>query len=264
MDDIQKNDSNMENIMKQETIKSEETKNTDKISVTDVSDEKEKLSTSVDSKNERKIRGGKFYLFLKRFFDIFASFLAIIILSPLLLITGILVKITSRGPILFKDKRVGKNGKTIKAYKFRTMYKDAEKRIKDYLTEEEYNIWLEERKLEHDPRITKIGRILRKTSIDELPQLFNILFGSMSFVGPRPISENELKKYYSEEEQKILLCARPGLTGYWQTHGRSQVTYQSTERQRMELEYFEYRSIWFDLKLIFKTFGVLFKSDEAH
>ncbi len=209
------------------------------------------------------VKGGKIYEFFKRIFDIFASLIAIIILSPLFLIVAIIVKLTSRGPILFKDKRIGKNGKPIIVYKFRTMYIDAEKRIKEYLSKEDYETWCIERKLENDPRITKLGRILRKTSIDELPQLFNILFGSMSFVGPRPICEQELYENYSENERAILLCARPGLTGYWQTHGRSMVSYNSRKRQTLELEYFKLRSIWFDIKLILLTVVVLFKFNEA-
>ena len=193
------------------------------------------------------------YLFVKRLFDFFASLFAIIILSWLLIILAILVKFSSSGPILFKDKRVGCNRKIIKVYKFRTMYSDAETNIEKYLTKEEIEIWKKERKLENDPRITKIGKFLRKTSLDELPQLFNILFGTLSIVGPRPISENELNKNYTEKEQKQLLSAKPGLTGVWQVYGRSNVNYTSGERQKLELSYLAKRSVLFDLKIIFVT-----------
>lgn len=193
------------------------------------------------------------YAFVKRLFDFFASLFAIIILSWLLIILAILVKFSSSGPILFKDKRVGCNRKIIKVYKFRTMYSDAETNIEKYLTKEEIEIWKKERKLENDPRITKIGKFLRKTSLDELPQLFNILFGTLSIVGPRPISENELNKNYTEKEQKQLLSAKPGLTGVWQVYGRSNVNYTSGERQKLELSYLAKRSVLFDLKIIFLT-----------
>lgn len=193
------------------------------------------------------------YLFVKRLFDFFASLFAIIILSWLLIILAILVKFSSSGPVLFKDKRVGHNRKQIKVYKFRTMYSDAETNIEKYLTKEEIGIWKKERKLENDPRITKIGKFLRKTSLDELPQLFNILFGTLSIVGPRPVSENELDNNYTNEEQKQLLSAKPGLTGVWQVYGRSDVNYASGERQKLELSYLQKRSVIFDLKIIFLT-----------
>lgn len=209
------------------------------------------------------VKGGKAYSFFKRAFDIFCSFLAIIVLSWFLLIMAILVKVTSKGPVLFKDKRVGRNGKEIKVYKFRSMYVDAESRLREYLTEEQYQNWLVERKIDNDPRITKLGKFIRKTSIDELPQLFNILKGDMSIVGPRPITKLEIDLNFTEEERKILLLARPGLTGYWQVYGRSDVDYASGERQRLELEYYSHRGFWFDIKLILLTVPAVLKSKGA-
>lgn len=211
-----------------------------------------------------EIKGGKLYFFLKRTMDICASFLGIVILALPLLIIGLIVKLTSKGPILFKDKRVGKDNKEITVYKFRSMYIDAEENIDKYLTKEEKERWLVERKLDNDPRITPIGKFIRKTSIDELPQLFNILKGDLSIVGPRPITRLELEQNYTENEANILLSARPGLTGYWQVCGRSNVSYESRERQRLEIEYFTKRGFWFDIGIIFKTIPAVLGSKGAH
>ena len=211
-----------------------------------------------------KVKGNKAYAFFKRMVDIVASFLAITILFIPMLIIGLLVKLTSKGPMFFKDKRVGKNGKEITVYKFRSMYIDAESNIDKYLTEEQKIQWVRERKLDPDPRITKIGRFLRKTSLDELPQLLNIFKGDLSIVGPRPIKKEEMDLNYNEYERSILILARPGLTGYWQVCGRSNVDYKSGERQKLELEYFEKRGFWFDIGLIFKTIPAVLGSKGAH
>ena len=211
-----------------------------------------------------KVKGNKAYEFFKRMVDVVASFLAITILFIPMLIIGLLVKLTSKGPMFFKDKRVGKNGKEITVYKFRSMYIDAESNIDKYLTEEQKIQWVRERKLDPDPRITKIGRFLRKTSLDELPQLLNIFKGDLSIVGPRPIKKEEMDLNYNEYERSILILARPGLTGYWQVCGRSNVDYKSGERQKLELEYFEKRGFWFDIGLIFKTIPAVLGSKGAH
>ena len=145
---------------------------------------------------------GFFYFFSKYTFDFLVSLISIIILLPAFIIIGIIVKCSSKGPIFFVDKRVGKNEKMIGVLKFRTMYVDAETNIEKYLSPEQIKAWKEERKLENDPRITKIGNFLRKSSLDELPQLFNILVGQMSIVGPRPISKREYDAYYNDEEKK--------------------------------------------------------------
>lgn len=179
------------------------------------------------------------------------------LLSLPLLIIAIIVKTGSKGPILFKDKRVGKNGKEIYVLKFRSMYIDAESRIDSYLTPEQKEIWIKERKLDNDPRITKIGRFLRKTSLDELPQLFNILGGSMSVVGPRPIVKSELDENYTKEQQELLLSVRPGLVSNWGVSGRNQLEYIDGKRQESELIYFEKMGLFYDLKLIFKAVFVV-------
>lgn len=222
--------------------------------VSDTSNSNVKTKIRVEVKKKSKL-----YFFFKRVFDIFSSLAMIILLSPVLLVFAILVKVTSKGPVLFKDKRVGKNGKTISIWKFRSMYADAEDRLKDYLTDEQYEIWLKERKIDNDPRITKIGKFIRKTSIDELPQLFNIFSGRISVVGPRPVTDFEIETNYDEEDRNILLSMKPGLTGYWQVYGRSDVDYESGERQKLELEYYKHRGFFFDLKLIFMTIPSVLK-----
>lgn len=211
-----------------------------------------------------EVRGGKLYAFLKRLEDIVASLLAIIILFIPMLIIGLLVKLTSKGPFFFKDKRVGKGGKEITVLKFRSMYIDAESNIDKYLTEEQKIQWVRERKLDPDPRITKVGRFIRKTSLDELPQIFNIFKGDLSIVGPRPITKKEMDTNYNDYEKSILTLARPGLTGYWQVCGRSNVNYESGERQKLELEYFEKRGFWFDIGIIFKTIPAVLRKRGAH
>ena len=210
------------------------------------------------SSSEVKVKGGKIYSFFKRTFDIFSSFVMICLISWFLLILFIVQLFATKGHPIFSDKRIGRNGKEIKVYKFRSMYYDAETNIDKYLTPEQKEIWLRERKIDHDPRITKVGNFLRKTSLDELPQLFNILFGSLSVVGPRPITKKELENF-NDEEKKMLLIAKPGLTGYWQVYGRSDVDFESGERQKLELEYLTKRGFWFDIGLIFKTIPAVLK-----
>ena len=205
----------------------------------------------------------KAYFFLKRFFDIFLSLLAILILSWLYILVSLLILIFSGYPIFYKDKRVGKNGKTIYVLKYRTMYNNAEERIETYLSKEELEKWKTDRKIENDPRITKIGKILRKTSIDELPQLFNIFIGDMSIVGPRPVIEKEYNDHYTEEERKLILSVRPGLISYWSVHGRSNVEYKNGERQKLELEYFNHHSIWFDFWIVLSAIPAVLSGQGA-
>lgn len=193
------------------------------------------------------------YKVVKRFLDIIGSLVGIVLLSWLLLIIALVVKLSSKGPVLFKDKRVGLKGKDIKIWKFRTMYVDAESRLKEYLTPEQLKQWEQERKIDNDPRITKVGKFLRKTSLDELPQLFNILVGKLSICGNRPITRMELDKWYTEEERTLLAKVKPGLTGYWQAYGRSDVTFESGERQKLDLIYASKCSLWLDIKIICKT-----------
>lgn len=203
------------------------------------------------------------YRFIKRSFDIFVSLIAILVLSPLFIIFILINAIYTRGHPIFFDKRIGKDHKQINVYKFRSMYYDAETNIGKYLTKEQQRQWKEERKVQNDPRITPVGKILRKTSVDELPQLFNILFGSMSIVGPRPITERELKLHFDKEQQDIMLSARPGLIGYWGVKGRSNIDFSSGERQKLELDYFKLRGLLFDLGLMFRVIPAVLKGSGA-
>lgn len=198
------------------------------------------------------------YSIIKRFLDILISVIGLIVLFPVFLILGIIIRIDSPGPIVFAHKRIGKNGKDIKIFKFRTMYKDAEEMIKKF-DENQMKEYKENYKLKDDPRITKIGKILRKTSLDELPQIFNIIKGDLSIVGPRPVVESELEKYGKNKDK--FLSVTPGLTGYWQANGRSTTTYE--QRMNMELYYVDNRSLWMDIKIFFKTFISVVKKEGA-
>ena len=200
-----------------------------------------------------------FYYFIKRAWDIFFAVVLLLLTSPVIIVVFIILLFCGNGTPIYADKRVGKDGKTIKVLKFRSMYKDADDNPKKYLNDEQYEQFVKERKVDNDPRITKFGKVIRKTSIDELPQLFNILAGSMSSVGNRPITIQELEANYKEEQQNVLLSAKPGLTGWWQVSGRNNVEYYNGERQKIELEYFEKRSIGFDLKIVFKTIPAVLK-----
>lgn len=221
------------------------------------------LGEDNDNKMEYELEIGckknkKLYLFFKRSFDIISSLCAIVIFSPVLIILAILVKIDSKGPVFFAHKRLGKKGEIIGVFKYRTMVQNAEDLLKN-LTPEQKKEYETNFKLENDPRITKIGQFLRKTSLDELPQLFNILVGNMSVVGPRPIVQKELSKYGIFSDK--LLSVKPGLTGNWQANGRSDTTYE--ERVKLDIEYIDNRSFWNDIKIIFKTVVVVLKREGA-
>ena len=190
-------------------------------------------------------------------FDIFSSFVFIIFFSWFYLLMIVINLFATKGSPIYFDKRVGKNGQVIAVPKFRTMYKNANKDIRHYLNEKQYNQWINEGKVDNDPRITKIGRFLRKTSIDELPQIFSILIGKLSVVGPRPIILKELETNYTKEEQALLLSVRPGLISNWGVSGRNLIQYKDGQRQKLELAYFENLSVKNDLKLLFKAVCVV-------
>jgi len=191
----------------------------------------------------------KLYRLVKRLFDIFFSFLALVILSPLMLILAIITKCTSKGPIFYLDKRYGKHRKIFGVIKFRSMYADC-RPIEEILTPEEYKEYVKSFKLKDDPRTTPWGKFLRKTSLDELPQLVNILKGEMSFVGPRPIVTKEYEMLWGNRE--LIFNVKPGLTGYWAVKGRSDIkNYQ--ERVDLECYYVLNRSIKLDLYILFRT-----------
>ncbi len=194
-------------------------------------------------------------LFIKRCIDLGILLLFSPLILPIIVIIAIIVKCTSKGKIFYGHKRIGKNGKQIKVWKFRSMVTDADKRLKELLENnpEMKREWEEHQKLEHDPRITSIGKFLRKTSLDELPQLFNILLGQMSFVGPRPVTEPEKEKY--GDTFKYIFSVTPGLSGMWQISGRSSTGYD--ERIFLDTFYIQNWSIWLDIWIILQTFIVV-------
>ena len=202
----------------------------------------------VGEKNKQPIKKNNKFLYkaIKRVLDVIFSLLGMIVLSPIFLIISIIIKLDSKGPVFFVHGRIGEKGKPIGIYKFRTMVENAEDLIKKFTPEQKEEF---ERcyKLENDPRITKIGDFLRRTSLDELPQILNILKGELSIIGPRPIVQAELDKYGDNKEK--FLSAKPGLTGYWAANGRSDTTYE--ERMEMELYYVDNMSFILDVKIFF-------------
>ena len=187
--------------------------------------------------------------FVKRIIDLVGSFFGIIILGIPMLIVAILIKIDSKGPVIFKQERVGMNGRRFKIYKFRSMVVDAEARKKDLEKQNKVSGGFMF-KIEDDPRITRIGKFIRKTSIDELPQLFNVLFGTMSLVGTRPPTVDEVEKYDTRHWRRLSI--KPGITGMWQTSGRSEIT-DFEEVVALDTYYIDNWSIWLDIKIIIKT-----------
>ncbi len=214
----------------------------------------EKNNHSLMNKNESKS-----YFFTKRSIDIVFSLLALLVLFPFFLIICIIIKLEdSKGPILFSQVRVGKKNKHFRMYKFRSMVSNAEE-LKEKLMEQneaEGPVF----KIKDDPRVTNIGRFIRKTSIDELPQLINVLKGDMSLVGPRPPLPQEVEQYSAYEKQRLDVT--PGLTCYWQVSGRSNIGFK--EWVELDLKYIKNRSIIVDFKLIMKTVIVLFGSKDAY
>lgn len=212
-------------------------------------------------KIQQTARLSKGYLFFKRLFDFVSALMVLLLIWPVLLIIAILVKAEDGGPVFYKHNRVGMNGKKLGIYKFRSMKLHAD-RLEDMLTKEQLEQYHREFKIDNDPRITKIGDVLRRTSLDELPQLLNIIKGELSVVGPRPIVEKELDQY-TEEQRAKFLSVKPGLTGYWQAYARNNATYATGERQKMELYYVDHASMWLDIKIIFKTVVSVIKKEGA-
>lgn len=198
------------------------------------------------------------YKIVKRTTDVALSTIAMIALMPLFLIISLAIKLESKGPVFFKHTRVGKDGKTIQIYKFRSMVDNAEDLIKKF-TPEQMKEYKENYKLKNDPRITKVGKFLRRTSLDELPQLINIMKGDLSIIGPRPVVADELKKYGVNIEK--FLSVTPGLTGYWAANGRSCTSYE--QRMQMELFYIDNISLKMDAKVFFETIGAVAKRKGA-
>ena len=207
----------------------------------------------VETKGEKKV-----YLFLKRIVDILGSGIGLIVLSPVFLIVALAIKIEdSKGSVLFSQKRVGQHGKEFNMYKFRSMVSNAEELKEKLLKQNEMSGPMF--KMKNDPRITKVGKFIRKTSIDELPQLLNVLKGEMSLVGPRPSLPKEVIKF--EPWMLERLDVKPGLTCYWQVMGRNDIDFE--DWMKLDIKYVHDRNFWLDIKLIFKTFFVLFGDESA-
>jgi undecaprenyl-phosphate galactose phosphotransferase len=202
-------------------------------------------------------------MILKRMVDLFLSIVGLILLLPLLALLSIAIFLESGLPILHRRKVHSSPTKTFYFYKFRTMYKDADSRLEILLNnnpeiKSEYEKYY---KLKDDPRITKLGQILRKLSLDELPQLLNVVFSQLSLVGPRPKTTYELNKYFKKEDHELLFKVKPGITCIWQISGRSNINY--SERVEMDLSYAKSRSFIMDMKILFKTPFALLKNKDA-
>lgn len=197
---------------------------------------------------------------IKRVMDIFGGLVGILISSPIMLVTAIAIKIDSPGPVLFKQTRVGQNGRQFRIYKFRSMYIDAEERKKELMAQNEIEGGVMF-KMKDDPRITKVGKVIRKLSIDELPQFFNVVQGTMSLVGTRPPTLDEVEKYKRNQWRRISI--KPGLTGMWQVSGRSKVQ-NFDDIVELDTEYIDNWSLWLDIKILLKTVVVLLKHNDAY
>lgn len=195
------------------------------------------------------------YILLKRFFDFSLSLFLIIFLTPLFIIIGLLIRINSKGSIIYTQKRIGENNKTFACYKFRTMDTNAKYLLKQLLIGNPNfkNEFEDTRKISNDPRITEIGRFLRFTSLDELPQIFNVFKGDMSFIGPRPIVKSEIKKYGNNFEKAFSV--KPGISGLWQVSGRNNLSYK--KRVELDIFYSENINFIFDIKIFIRTIMVL-------
>ncbi len=205
----------------------------------------------------KKYKKSLAYEFTKRTIDILASLIGLIVLFPLLIIIIILIKIDSKGPVLFYQNRVGKNGKIFKMYKFRSMVTNAEDLLKELKSKNEMSGPMF--KIKQDPRVTRVGKFIRKTSLDELPQFINVLKGDMSLVGPRPNLPNEVREFDKWMLDKLVV--RPGLTCFWQVMGRNSIGF--LEWMKLDVEYVEKRSLKLDIILILKTVRVFFGDSTA-
>lgn len=201
-------------------------------------------------------------IFIKKLFDLITSGILLILLAVPMIIIAAVIKATSTGPAIFSQIRIGRNDIPFKCYKFRTMYHDAEERLNKLLdnSPEARSEWNHHWKLSHDPRTTKIGRFLRQTSLDELPQIFNVLKGDMSLVGPRPVTREEIAEYY-KEQAKLCFGVPPGVTGLWQVSGRSNTAYDY--RITLDSWYVRNWNLWLDIVILFKTVRVVLKKEGA-
>ncbi|AJS60043.1 sugar transferase [Paenibacillus sp. IHBB 10380] len=203
-------------------------------------------------------RSDKLYLFMKRTMDVMGASLGLLLLSPLFAVVALLIKLEDpKGPVFFHQIRVGKNEKKFHMFKFRSMVSNAEDLLDELLDQNEVSGAMF--KMKNDPRITKIGKFIRKTSMDELPQLWNVLRGEMSLVGPRPPLVREIAEYSTYDKQRLRVT--PGCTGLWQVSGRNSVGFE--KMVELDIRYIDQRSITYDLRIIFKTIRMLFGTKDA-
>ena len=193
---------------------------------------------------------------VKTAFDYILTLVGAVFISPLFFYIAYRIKKEDPGPVFFAHTRIGKDGKPFPCYKFRSMVVNSQEMLQKYLAENPAarEEWERDFKLKDDPRVTPIGKFLRSTSLDELPQIFNVLRGEMSLVGPRPVIQEELDKYYGETA-KLYCTVKPGITGLWQVSGRSDIGYD--ERVALDATYIKYRSMWGDIVILWKTIGVV-------
>ena len=200
---------------------------------------------------------------VKNAFDYILTLVGAVFISPLLVYIAYRIKKEDPGPVFFAHTRIGKDGKPFPCYKFRSMVVNSQEMLQKYLAENPAarEEWERDFKLKDDPRVTPIGKFLRSTSLDELPQIFNVLRGEMSLVGPRPVIQEELDKYYGETA-KLYCTVKPGITGLWQVSGRSDIGYD--ERVALDATYIKYRSMWGDIVILWKTIGVVLMKKGAY
>lgn len=201
-------------------------------------------------------------IFVKKVFDILVSFFLLALLALPMIVISLLIRINSRGPAIYSQERIGKDDKPFRCYKFRTMYEDAEEKLKNFIDNDlkAKQEWEKNWKLKDDPRVTTIGKFLRITSLDELPQIFNVIKGDMSLVGPRPVTKIEIDDYY-KDEAKLCFGVPPGVTGLWQVSGRSGTTYDY--RIALDSWYVRNWNLWLDIVILLKTLRVIFKREGA-
>ncbi len=215
--------------------------------------ENKKVLIDEQAQNQRYV-----YRFFKRMLDIVASVIGLIVLSPVFLIVSLAIKAEDRGPIFYSQVRLGKGQRPFKMYKFRSMIVDADKKIEKLLEQNEVEGAMF--KMKEDPRITRVGRFTRKHSLDELPQLLNVLAGDMSLVGPRPPLEREVADYSEHDKQRLIV--KPGCTGLWQVTARNDVDFSGMVD--LDLQYIEKSGLMFDMIILFKTIGIVFKPNGAY
>ena len=202
------------------------------------------------------------YRYVKRLFDlVFSLLMSVLLLIPIAVVCA-LISLESPGSPMYAQERVGKGGKTIRIFKLRSMVADAGN-VQKYLSPEQLHQWEVERKVDDDPRITKVGLFIRKCSIDEMPQFLNVLNGDLSVIGPRPITRDELEQHFTDEEKAELLSVQPGITGLWQATDRNEATFESGLRQKIELRYVQNRCFRMDWKCFTGTFGAMFGKERT-